>query len=494
MKWIGYAIYGMYVLTIFWLLITALMQLHLLWHTRRKKEKLKEKGFSPLPFVTIQVPVYNEKYVAEGLLQSLSALQYPSHLFEIQVLDDSADETSFLIDQQAVLLKKKGINVSVLRRPGRKGYKAGALQHGLPACKGELIAIFDADFRPPSLFLNNLVSHFTDAQVGFLQARWGHLNGDQNFLTRIQTFLLDTHFNVEQAGRYRAGYFTNFCGTAGIWRKRCIEEAGGWDGEVLSEDLDLSYRAQLKGWKAAYTQEMEVPAELPNVMEAFKIQQFRWSKGMAQVAKKTLGPILKQSLPLDKKLHAFFHLLGSVMFLCLFINALLTVPLLLLRNHYPEFIRLTDYTAVGAFNLVALTLLHYKGTGAANKGIHFLTYYPLFLLVFLGISVQNGIAVLQGLFGVPSAFMRTPKFSLQRTAGSSYLNNKVTAITIIETFLLCYFICGIGMSFYFTDYYMLLFFVMITLGLGILVYQALAALNMKSFFIRVWPKPARSLH
>jgi cellulose synthase/poly-beta-1,6-N-acetylglucosamine synthase-like glycosyltransferase len=251
LKLLGYLFFGIYAITSVWLLINGLVQLHLLWHYKNRKRKKSAKALPlTLPFVSIQVPVYNEKYVIARLLQALARLDYPKDKFEIQVLDDSTDETISIIDKEAVQLQKENVNITVLRREERKGYKAGALQYGLPFCKGELIAIFDADFIPGPQFLNSLVPHFSKADIGLVQARWEHLNREQNPLTRIQTFLLDTHFSIEQTGRFEAGYFINFCGTAGIWRKACIEEAGGWDGSVLSEDLDLSYRAQLKRMEA----------------------------------------------------------------------------------------------------------------------------------------------------------------------------------------------------------------------------------------------------
>jgi cellulose synthase/poly-beta-1,6-N-acetylglucosamine synthase-like glycosyltransferase len=288
--------------------------------------------------------------------------------------------------------------------------------------------------------------------------------------------LLDTHFSVEQCGRTNAGYFSNFCGTAGIWRKQCIEDAGGWDGDVLSEDLDLSYRAQLKGWKMVYEPAVEVPAEVPAVMEAFKIQQFRWTKGMAQTFQKSLKHILRTTLPVGKKLHAVFHLLGSFVFVCLFINALLTVPLLLYRNWYPEFITLTEYSLVSSFNLVALTCIYYHGS-RNKKGdgkTSFLKDYSLFLVVYMGLSVQNAIAVLQGLSGKKSPFIRTPKFATIKS--DRYLTKKINWINVLEVLMFCYFICGIILSFYLGDYFLLLFFCMISYGLGFILYHTIAPL------------------
>lgn len=477
LKLLAYGIFGLYAFTAAWLLLNGLVQLHLLWHYNKGKTGLPSKRTLPghLPFVSIQIPVYNEQYVISRLLKALSHIDYPKDCFEIQVLDDSTDESCAIIDAEIALLRKEGIATSVLRRVDRTGFKAGALQAGLAFCKGELIAIFDADFTPQPLFLKRLIPYFTDPEVGLAQARWSHLNQDQNALTRIQTYLLDTHFSVEQTGRANAGYFINFCGTAGIWRKSCIEDAGGWDGRVLSEDLDLSYRAQLKGWKLVYDQETAVPAELPSVIEAFKVQQFRWTKGMAQISKKNLGALITTTLPLGKKIHGVFHLLSSFVFVCLLFNALLTVPMLVFRNIYPEIAELSRYTLVTSINLIALTLFYYTGTRTFGKNDQqFFKHYPLFLVVYMGLSVQNSCAVLQGFFGRSSVFVRTPKMAIGDVSSNVYLNHRISWINVLEFVLLCYFLCGVALSIYFNDYFLLLFFIMIITGLGFLIYQSVA--------------------
>ncbi len=483
LKILGFVLFGLYALTSLWLFLNALVQLHLLWHYKRgKKEKNAIKPLpATLPFISIQLPVYNEKYVIERLLDACTQLDYPNDLYEIQVLDDSTDETKMIIDKKAEAISTQGIAITVLRRPDRSGFKAGALQYGLPLCKGELIAIFDADFVPNPDFLKSLLPHFKDRQVGLVQARWSHLNREENHLTRIQTFLLDTHFSIEQSGRSNAGYFINFCGTAGIWRKQCIEDAGGWDGNVLSEDLDISYRAQLKGWKLVYDQETEVPAELPSVIEAFKIQQFRWTKGMAQITRKNLKALLNSHLPWPKKIHGAFHLLGSFVFVCLFVNALLTLPLLIFRNLYPEFITLSHYTLFTSFNLVALTLFYYNGTHSIRSQypVQFFKHYPLFLVIYMGMSVQNAFAVLQGFLGSQSAFVRTPKFNTNTANQASYLKRRINWVTLLEIAILCYFLYGIGLSLYLGDYFMMLFFIMIGCGLGYLVYQSILLLILR---------------
>ncbi len=489
----GYILFGLYVATALWLFVNAMVQLHLLWHYKKKKAHAPMAALpKELPYVTVQVPVYNEKYVIERLLQALAQLDYPKEKLQVQVLDDSTDETSILIDKKVAVLQKQQVNIQVLRRPDRKGFKAGALQYGLPFCKGELIAIFDADFTPHPQFIKQLLPSFADGKTGLVQARWSHLNKDENALTRIQTILLDTHFSVEQSGRARAGYFINFCGTAGIWRKQCILDAGGWDGDVLSEDLDLSYRAQLKGWKMVYNQHIEVPAELPAVLEAFKIQQFRWTKGMAQISRKTMGRLWQAQLPLAKKMHGIFHLLSSFVFVCLFINALLTVPLLVYRSLYPEFITLTQFSLFTSVNLVALTLFYYNGTqSAAHRGkVQFFKHYPLFLAVYMGLSVQNAIAVLQGLYGSKSAFVRTPKFNNRKQG--SYLSKKFSWINWVEVGILLYFTGGIALSVYLNDYFMLLFFLMISSGLVYIVFQSLALWGPKENVKRLQMPPVKT--
>ncbi|HVF97920.1 MAG TPA: glycosyltransferase [Flavisolibacter sp.] len=469
MMWIGYVLYGIYVASTLWLLFGALVQLHLLWHARHPGKINPPTSPVELPFVTIQVPVYNEKFVIENLLHSLTQLNYPKHLFEIQVLDDSTDETVGVIDRQAAQIEQQGCLITVVRRKGRIGYKAGALQNGLACCRGELVAIFDADFIPPADFLRNMVPHFADANVGMVQARWGHLNAEQNFLTRIQTYLLDMHFLVEQEGRQQGGYLINFCGTAGIWRKQCIVEAGGWDGEVLSEDLDLSYRAQLRGWRLKYDKNVVVPAQLPSTIDAFKIQQFRWTKGMAQVAKKTAPGLKAVQMPLIKKVQSGFHLLGSFTFVCLFINAALALPLLQLRHQYPEFIALTNYTSVGAINLLAMAYLYYSSAvQTGDTPSRFIKSYFLFVVVYLAMSVQNAVAVLQGVAGMRSPFVRTPKF----TPGLQNKDNEVlkfTWVTFLEVMMLFYFFCGIGLSLFYGDYFLILFFVLMCSGLIIVL-------------------------
>lgn len=473
MKETGFVLFGIYILLTGWLLFNAFVQCRLWRHANRQRKKEPLKAWQgKFPFVSIQVPVYNEKYVVEGLLDALAGLDYPRSCFEIMVLDDSTDETTQLVRRKAAQLASHGFNIEVIQRGDRRGYKAGALQANLAQCRGDLIAIFDADFRPSTDFLHSLLPHFADPAVGLVQARWGHLNREENFLTRIQSYLLDTYFTVEQAGRQAAGYFINFCGTAGIWRKSCIVDAGGWDGDILSEDLDLSYRAQLRGWKIVYDATTEVPAELPAEVEAFKIQQARWTKGIMQVCRKNGRRVAAAQLPWRTKLHAFFHLSSSFVFPCLFINALLSLPLLLLRHQYPEFILLTNIAAIGGLNLILLTTIFFRGVRSAGGDRQFTWYYPVFLVVYMALSVQNTVAVLQGLLGYRSAFIRTPKFAANKVALSSYLSRNKKSTHFLELLMLLYFMMGIGLSFYFSDHFFLLLFVMMSCGLAILVFRS----------------------
>lgn len=486
MKEIGYVIFGVNAILLICLLTNGFVQLYLLIQSKRKKTHKKKPLKNPLPFVSIQAPVYNERYVVEGLLDSLSKLDYPKDKFEILVLDDSTDETSSIIAEKAAQLNQQQYRVRVIKRETRNGYKAGALQESLSMCKGNFIAVFDADFRPEPSFLKDLLPYFQEENVGLVQARWGHLNKSQNLLTRIQSFLLDTYFTIEQTGRYKSGMLTNFCGTAGIWRKQSIVEAGGWDGRVLSEDLDISYRMQLKGWKIVYDDDTVAPAELPPVMEAFKLQQARWTKGMAQACKKNFGDVLRSGLPFSKKLHAFFHLSTSFVFPCLLFSSLLCFPLLLLRHAYPEFVTLTRYTTISNISFVLLTLIFYVGTKGNKKETQFFVYFPVFSLVFLALSVQNTVAVLQGLFGKSSTFVRTPKFATQNANSTVYIPKKTNAVHTLELILAGLYASGIVLSFYLQDFFYLPLFAIMFCGLTMLA--AKAPFKRKFIFRQAIPK------
>ncbi|MFT5103620.1 MAG: cellulose synthase/poly-beta-1,6-N-acetylglucosamine synthase-like glycosyltransferase, partial [Candidatus Latescibacterota bacterium] len=320
----------------------ALAQLNLLFNYLRSRktcaktcEKFDLSKEDEIPYVTIQLPVYNELYVMERLLNNISLMEYQRDKLEIQVLDDSTDE-SFLITQNLVnKLQKSGLDIQHITRENRTGFKAGALKEGLKTAKGEFIAIFDADFLPQKDWLLRTIPYFKDPEIGVVQTRWGHINKDYSILTRVQAFALDAHFTLEQVGRNSKGHFINFNGTAGVWRHECILDAGNWEGDTLTEDLDLSYRAQLKNWKFKYLEEVETPAELPVVISAARSQQFRWNKGGAENFRKMLGRVWKnKNIPFKTKLHGTLHLLNSTMFLNILIVAILSIPMLYIKNEY----------------------------------------------------------------------------------------------------------------------------------------------------------------
>jgi cellulose synthase/poly-beta-1,6-N-acetylglucosamine synthase-like glycosyltransferase len=452
-----------------WFLIGSIAQLHLVWHAKKYKNVETALDTARYPTVTVQVPVYNERYVITRLLAALDNLDYPSDKLDIQVLDDSTDDTSTLIDETATKMNKMCRSVTVIRRENRDGFKAGALQRGLPLCKGELIAIFDADFIPPSNFLKRMVGYFDDDSVGGVQGRWAHHNLRENALTRIQAFLLDSHFQLEQQGRNAAGYFLNFNGTAGIWRKQCIVECGGWNGDVLTEDLELSYRAQLKGWKFRYANDITVPAELPSDIEAFKSQQFRWAKGMAQTASKHLAVVCESNVDLLKKFHAFTHLLGSLSFVAVLGNIIMVVPILAARQLIPEFAGLSNLILLTGITLPLVSVYYFFGTSSTLSRQTFWKYLPLFLMIYMALSVQNTIAVLEGLAGKSSPFIRTPKSRDTALKLNQYIVRTWKRTNSAELFFILYLLAAVVLSIAWGDYFLLLFVAMALTGLLYLI-------------------------
>src|SRR5690606_19011927 len=332
------AIYSTALMLIFFYSLAQLnLLVNYLGYKKRIEEAPKFNLLDPkeIPLVTIQLPIYNEEYVMERLLENIAKIEYPKSKLEIQVLDDSTDDTVAETAARIEELQKTGLDIQHIRRENRKGYKAGALKEGLAIAKGEFIAIFDADFLPESDWLKKTVPYFKDREIGVVQTRWGHINRDYSTLTRIQAFALDAHFTLEQVGRNSKGHFINFNGTAGIWRKECILDAGNWEGDTLTEDLDLSYRAQLKNWKFKYLEEVETPAELPVVISAARSQQFRWNKGGAENFQKMAWRVFKsKDISIKTKIHSFLHLLNSTMFLNILIVAILSIPMLYIKNEY----------------------------------------------------------------------------------------------------------------------------------------------------------------
>ncbi|MDG1743094.1 MAG: glycosyltransferase family 2 protein, partial [Polaribacter sp.] len=352
-----YLIIVIYSIALLLIFMYAIAQLNLLFnYLKAIKEEDNSVKFDftdsdKIPFVTIQLPVYNELYVMERLLKNIAKLEYPKEKLEIQVLDDSTDESLETTSKHIKIIQKKGIDIQHIRRSNRQGFKAGALKEGLKTAKGEFIAIFDADFLPKSDWLFQTIPYFKDPKIGVVQTRWSHINRNYSTLTKIQAFALDAHFTLEQVGRNSKGHFINFNGTAGVWRKECIYDAGNWEGDTLTEDLDLSYRAQLKNWKFKYLVNVETPAELPIVISAARSQQFRWNKGGAENFQKMMKRVIaSNTVPFRTKIHSLLHLLNSSMFTCILVVAILSVPMLYIKNEYAH---LKNYFYVMSFFVIS---------------------------------------------------------------------------------------------------------------------------------------------
>lgn len=376
-----------------------------------KKHGGRARPIKNWPPVTIQLPIFNEKYTVERLLQAVTCLDYPADCLQIQVLDDSTDDTLDLVSKLVEEYKSQGVNIELIHRTNRQGYKAGALDNGLHTATGKFIGIFDADFVPKSDWLRRTVPLFQNQQLGCVQTRWGHTNQQYNSLTRAEAMGIDGHFIIEQTVRSKNGFFLNFNGTAGLWRRACIKDAGGWQWDTLTEDLDLSYRAQMRGWKFDYLPDVVVPAELPPQVEAFKKQQFRWAKGSFQVVRKILPTVLGESgLPWKVRIMALLHLTGYFVHPLMLAILLLTLPVGLLM---PE-----------AFNIYPISIIAGLGppllylTATATHKTSFLKRircFPLLVIVGFGLSLSTSIAVLEGLFSKGGAFIRTPKLNLDNS-------------------------------------------------------------------------------
>jgi len=463
----------LYALTLGIICLFSLAQFNLSWHyLRSKKKKNKEEGqLEEYPAVTVQLPIYNEKYVVERLIDAVCKLDYPLDKLEIQVLDDSTDETVTVISEKVQHYQAKQINIQHIRRLERVGFKAGALQYGLQQTDSEYLAIFDADFMPRPDFLLKTLPKFTHERIGMVQTKWSHLNKDYGLLTKIQAFWLDAHFTVEQKGREQAGSFINFNGTAGMWRKSCIINAGGWQHDTLTEDLDLSYRAQLRGWKFVYREEIESPAELPVAIPAIKSQQYRWNKGAAETARKTLGKVLRSSIGWKHKARAVFHLLNSSVFLLLLIAAVLSIPMLYIKEYNPNLRLIFDLGSIFVIGFIAMGFFYWvsaKATHPKNTLRYFATNFPTFLAFSMGMALHNSIAVVEGYLGIKSPFVRTPKFNVtskkDRWEGNQYLKKVLTPVTLMEGVLAAYFAYGIFSGFKLEDYGLMLFHLMMSIG------------------------------
>ena len=398
-----------YLAGVLFLFLFSLSQLDLLLqYLFRKNRDQKQIQFkdADLPAVTIQLPVYNEKEVIIRLLHAVTAIQYPAEKLEIQILDDSMDETSARIDEW-MNEEANGFNVKVIRRNNRAGFKAGALQHGLEKCSGELIAIFDADFVPPPDFLLKTVNQFNDPAVGAVQTRWGHLNEKDNALTRLQAFGLDAHFTIEQQARHLSGVLLNFNGSAGIWRKSCIQDSGGWSADTLTEDLDLSFRAQMKGWRMVYDPTVICPAELPANLHAVIAQQQRWNKGGAESARKLAGQLWRAGLSLHAKIQGTFQLLASSIYPALFFASVASLILFWTDASQGQFLNIEVWGAYAFIGFLSLILVY--GVSAFKNRQPFWWALPAFLILNMGLAFRHTKAVVTGWLGKQSPFVRTPK-------------------------------------------------------------------------------------
>jgi cellulose synthase/poly-beta-1,6-N-acetylglucosamine synthase-like glycosyltransferase len=400
-------------------------------YSRNKNKVPTPKGkFKKLPIVTVQLPVYNEMYVVERLISSVCNIDYPKERLEIQVLDDSTDKTTEIARRCVSYYREMGFNINCLHRENREGYKAGALREGLKSAEGELVAIFDADFLPPKDFLKKTVDYFFDPKVGIVQVRWGHLNQDYSTLTKAQSILLDGHFVIEQTARFNNGMFFNFNGTAGVIRKQCIESSGGWQHDTLTEDLDLSYRAQLAGWKLVYLKDTTADAELPVDMNAFKSQQHRWAKGGVQTAFKILPLIFKRKdLPFKVKSEAFFHLFGNISYLLLLILLLLMFPM----GFFWQSVAWHKLVLFNLFAISAGTLSFAFFYALTVKEVHgknwleYLKYVPVAISIGAGMAINNSKAVLEAFLGKKSEFRRTPKFAVTSKSDNWRSGNYVSS-------------------------------------------------------------------
>ena len=479
MKGLEIGLLVLYGLGLLFILSYSVIQIYLVIKYNKRK-KLGPKEWSPmheLPKVTVQLPLYNELYVVERLIESILKFDYPKELLEVQILDDSTDETTQIVAGSIAPYLAQGFQIEHIRREDRSGFKAGALAVGMQKAHGEFVAIFDADFLPHPDFLQKMILPFRDEKVGCVQSKWQHINADFSLLTKLQAFGLDAHFSVEQGGRNEAGHFINFNGTAGVWRKTTIEDAGGWQSDTLTEDLDLSYRAQLKGWQFVYREDVGAPAELPAEMNALKTQQFRWTKGAAECARKNLGKVLvAKNLSLGTKLNAIFHLMNSAIFISIVLISVLSVPILFIKQANESYAWIFKVGSIFILTLPILGTFYWTSiiNQYAKKTIafkHFMVLFPLFLSVSMGLSLHNALAVIEGYIGKKTPFIRTPKFNLTNNKNQSwranvYLTRSIGLLTVIELALAIYFLAAIYVGFRFEDYGLLPFHLLLVFGFG----------------------------
>lgn len=436
---------------------------------RKKNDDNHDTTYEPV--VTVQLPIYNEYYVIRRLIDAVCEFDYPKEKLEIQVLDDSTDETYDVVQKAVEHYQALGFDIKHIHRKDRSGYKAGALLNGLGSARGEYVAIFDADFVPRREFLRKTLPYFSDEKTGLVQTRWEHLNSDYSLLTRTQALALDGHFVMEQPVRCKAGFFINFNGTGGIWRKSCIEDAGNWQADTLTEDLDLSYRAQLKGWKFKYLDDFTSPAELPTEVNALKSQQFRWTKGAIETARKLLPMVWKSNIPLRVKIHSTYHLTNNIVFPCILLAGILNVPLVFIKQQgghelYFAFMSVFVLAFIGSFLFYLFS----------QKAVYpdwqkRLLLFPLFMAGSMGFAVNNSRAVFEALFRKKSEWFRTPKYKIEHKK-DSWLGKKYSAektnywVVFAEAALAVYCLFGVISSLYFLEIAAVPFQLLFFLGFG----------------------------
>ncbi len=409
---------------------------------------LDEFFLKDYPVVTVQIPLYNEQYVITRLIDSVIRLDYPKDKLEIQILDDSTDDTTKIIDSHIKKYKEQGFDIAHIHRTNREGFKAGALKIGLETAKGEFVAVFDADFIPRKKFLKRTIPYFyKDEKLGLVQTRWEHLNREYSLMTKTQAIALDGHFVIEQAVRNRAGFFINFNGTGGVWRKECIFDAGNWEADTLTEDLDLSYRAQMKGWKFRYLVNFTSPAELPSDIGALKSQQFRWTKGAIETAKKIYPKVLKSDMSLKLKFQSFIHLYSNLAYPFILLAAILNLPVMLIKLS-GQYDSVFKFMSLFIFAFISSFIFYlYSQKDVYPDWQKRIIYFPVFLAGSMGFSVNNTKAVFEGLLDKKSEFVRTPKYQIMDKKdswhGKEYVNKKLSFTTYIEAFLAVYCFAGL---------------------------------------------------
>ncbi len=453
------------------------------YHNKYAKKTPKPKeNYEPNEIVTVQLPIYNEYYVAERLIDAVCNIDYPKNLLEIQVLDDSTDETVDLIEKIVDQKKKLGFDIYHIHRTNRVGYKAGALKEGLKVAKGKYIAIFDADFVPKKDFFKTTLKYFNDDSVGMVQTRWEHLNEDYSILTKIQALALNGHFVIEQTVRNKAGFFINFNGTGGVWKKECIEDAGNWHADTLTEDLDLSYRAQMRGWKFIFLRDFTTPAELPSEMNSLKAQQFRWTKGAVETAKKLLPQLWKSDVPLRVKLQGTYHLTNNFVFPFILLAGVLNVPLIFIKNSGP-YEQIFNFMSIFVLAFISSFLFYLY----AQKDVHTdwrkrIALFPLFMAGSMGLAVNNTRAVFEGLINRKSEFVRTPKFRVEKKddkieKNKYFQSTKIDDSAFVEMILAIYCSIGVAASIYFLEIAALPFQLMFFFG-----FASISLLSFKSSY------------